>query len=98
MLHIADQAQAHSPITYQLTIFIMHANINTYIVQVHIHVHACTIAYCIHVCTSTRVFDKLIWHTIGPKSSLFCSLFWPDGGTVNYDYIVINNWLKIYSQ
>ena len=31
-----------------------------------------------------------IWHTIGPKSLSFSSLFGPDG-TVNYDYIVTNS-------
>ena len=39
------------------------------------------------------VFDKLIWHTIGPKSFLFDTTqfsFWASGA-VNYDYIVTNN-------
>ena len=39
------------------------------------------------------VFDKLIWHTIGPKSFLFgtaqLSLWASDA--VNYDYIVTNS-------
>ena len=48
------------------------------------------------------VFDKLIWHTIGPKSFLFGTTqlsLWASGA-VNYDYIVTNsiNWLKMYSK
>ena len=38
------------------------------------------------------VFDKLIWHTIGPKSFLFGTAqfsFWASGA-VNYDYILTN--------
>ena len=40
-----------------------------------------------------RVFDKLIWHTIGPKSFLFGTAqfsLWASGA-VNYDYIVTNS-------
>ena len=39
------------------------------------------------------VFDKLIWHTIGPKSFLFGTVqfcLWASGA-VNYDYIVTNS-------
>ena len=39
------------------------------------------------------VFDKLIWHTIGPKSFLFGTAqfsYWASDA-VNYDYIVTNN-------
>ena len=39
------------------------------------------------------VFDKLIWHTIGPKSFLFGTArfsLWASGA-VNYDYILTNN-------
>ena len=39
------------------------------------------------------VFDKLIWHTIGPKSFLFGTAqfsLWASGA-VNYDYIVTNS-------
>ena len=41
----------------------------------------------------TSVFDKLIWHTIGPKSFLFGTAqfsLWASGA-VNYDYIVTNS-------
>ena len=41
------------------------------------------------------VFDKLIWHTIDPKSfclTLHSSHFRPDGA-VDYDYIVTNSLL-----
>ena len=40
-----------------------------------------------------RVFDKLIWHTIGPKSFLFAIAqfsLWARC-VVNYDYIVANS-------
>ena len=43
--------------------------------------------------TSTSVFDKLIWRTIGPKSFLFGTVqfsLWASG-TVNYDYVVTNS-------
>ena len=43
------------------------------------------------ICLS--VFDKLIWHTIGPKNFLFGTAqfsLWASG-TVNYDYIVSNS-------
>ena len=39
------------------------------------------------------VFDKLIWHTIGPKNFLFGTAqfsLWARGA-VSYDYIVINS-------
>ena len=38
-----------------------------------------------------RVFDKLIWCTIGPKSFLFGTAQFSlrASGTVNYDYVVI---------
>ena len=39
------------------------------------------------------VFDKLIWHTIGPKSFLFGTAqfsLWASG-TINYDYVVTNS-------
>ena len=41
----------------------------------------------------TSVFDKLIWHTIGPKSFLFGTAqfsLWANGA-VNYDYIITNS-------
>ena len=40
-----------------------------------------------------RVFDKLIWRTIGPKSFLFGTAqfsLWASGA-INYDYIVTNS-------
>ena len=40
-----------------------------------------------------NVFDKLIWHIIGPKSFLFGTAqfsLWATGA-VNYDYIVTNS-------
>ena len=55
-------------------------------IHVHVHVDVCT-------CTCISVFDKLIWHTIGPKSFLFGTAhfsLWASG-TVNYDYIVTNS-------
>ena len=39
------------------------------------------------------VFDKLIWHTIGPKSFLFGTAqfsLWASGAVI-YDYIVTNS-------
>ena len=38
------------------------------------------------------VFDKLIWHNIGPKSFLFGTAYFSHwaSGTVNYDYIALN--------
>ena len=39
------------------------------------------------------VFDKIIWHTIGPKSLLFGTAqfsLWASG-TINYDYILTNS-------
>ena len=63
----------------------------------------CTCIYvCIHVCVTVCIctciylylcFDKLIWHTIGPKSFLFGTAqfsYWASDA-VNYDYIVTNN-------
>ena len=46
------------------------------------------------------VFDKLIWHTIGPKSFLFGTtvFFLWASGAVNCDYIVINSIKSLYSQ
>ena len=39
------------------------------------------------------VFDKLIWHTIGPNSLLFATVYFSlwASDAVNYDYIVTNN-------
>ena len=39
------------------------------------------------------VFDKLIWHTIGPKSFLFgtAQFFLWANGAVNPDYIITNS-------
>ena len=40
-----------------------------------------------------QCFDKLMWHTIGPKSFLFGTAqfaLWASGA-VNYDYIVTNS-------
>ena len=57
----------------------------------------------VYVCIRISVFDKLIWHTIGPKNFLFGTAqfsLWASGA-VNYDYIITNslvNWLKMYSQ
>ena len=55
--------------------------------NIHVHVH--TLYMYIHV----SVFDKLIWHTIGPKSFLFGTAqfsVWASGA-VNYDYIITNS-------
>ena len=42
-----------------------------------------------HVCLYISDLDKLIWHTIGPKSTAQFSI-WANGA-VNYDYIVTNS-------
>ena len=55
----------------------------------YIHVHVYMYMYNIQ----GSVFDKLIWHTIGPKSFLFGAAqfsLWASG-TVNYHYIVTNS-------
>ena len=47
-----------------------------------------------------NVFDKIIWHTIGPKSILFGTeqlSLWADGA-VNYDYIVTNSINSLLAQ
>ena len=47
----------------------------------------------IYIYIYISVFDKLIWHTIGPKSFLFGTAqfsLWASS-TVNYDYIVTNS-------
>ena len=57
---------------------------------VHLHVYVCT---CMCICMYNSVFDKLIWHTIGPKSFLFGTAqfsLWASGA-VNYDYFVTNS-------
>ena len=48
---------------------------------------------CKYMYIYISVFNKLIWCTFGPKSSLFGSAqlsLWASG-TVNYDYIVTNS-------
>ena len=46
-----------------------------------------------YISLCNRVFDKLIWCTIGPKSFLFGTAqfsLWASGA-VNYDYIITNS-------
>ena len=58
--------------------------------QTHKHTHIYTYIYT-YICTS--VFDKLIWHTIGPKSFLFGTAWFSlwASGAVSYDYILSNS-------
>ena len=57
-----------------------------YIQTIHTYIH-------IHTYTYISIFDKLIWRTIGPKSSLFGTAHFSlrASGIVNYDYIVTNS-------
>ena len=51
----------------------------------------------IHMYMYINVFDKHIWHTIGPQSFLFCTAQFSHraSGTVNYDYIVTNSIISL---
>ena len=49
--------------------------------------------HCFQTYMYVSVFDKIIWHTIGPKSLLFGTAqfsLWASG-TINYDYILTNS-------
>ena len=70
--------------------------------NVHLYNYVCIytsdFGYNVHVVLSVvfmkiSVFDKLIWHTIGPKSFLFGTVqssLWASGA-FNYAYIVTNS-------
>ena len=55
-------------------------------------VHSFLVYIVIFRNSTARISDKLIWHTIGPKSFLFgtAKFFGPDGA-VDYDYIITNS-------
>ena len=62
------------------------------IIQFLVYMYICNLLH-VHVHIYISVFEKLIWHTIGPKSFLFGTAqfsLWASGA-VNYDYIVTNS-------
>ena len=63
-----------------------------FILTYTVHVRTCTcVCTCKNMYMHISVFDKLKWHTIGPKSFLFGTAqfsLWASGA-VNYDYIAL---------
>ena len=55
--------------------------------EIMLYLYTCSMVWY----STHRVFDKLIWCTIGPKSFLFGTAQFSlrASGTVNYDYVVI---------